>query len=54
MPRFGERWAAIVGLGAAALTLLAYAFTTQGWQVYAFFIVGSLGVALLGLSGRRA
>jgi DHA1 family tetracycline resistance protein-like MFS transporter len=43
MPRFGERWAAIVGLGAAALTLLAYAFTTQGWQVYAFFIVGSLG-----------
>lgn len=43
MPRFGERWAAIVGLGAGALCLLAYAFTTQGWQVYAFFLVGSLG-----------
>ena len=43
MPRFGERWAAIVGLGCAAATLLAYSATTQGWQVYAFFIVGSLG-----------
>ena len=29
--------------GGAALTLLAYAFTTQGWQVYAFFLVGCLG-----------
>jgi DHA1 family tetracycline resistance protein-like MFS transporter len=43
MPRFGERWAAIVGLGAAALTLLAYSVTTQGWQVYAFFLLGCLG-----------
>ena len=43
MPRFGERWAAIVGLGAAALCLFAYSVTTQGWQVYAFFVVGSLG-----------
>lgn len=39
----GERRAAIVGLAASALTLIAYAFTTQGWQVYAFFLVGSLG-----------
>ena len=43
MPRFGERLASIVGLGAAAATLLAYSVTTQGWQVYAFFLVGSLG-----------
>jgi DHA1 family tetracycline resistance protein-like MFS transporter len=43
MPRFGERLAAIVGLGAAAATLLAYSVTTQGWQVYAFFLIGSLG-----------
>lgn len=43
MPRFGERRAAVIGLGCAAATLLAYAFTTQGWQVYAFFLVGCLG-----------
>lgn len=41
--RLGERTAAVVGLGAAATTLLAYAFTTQGWQVYAFFLVGAFG-----------
>lgn len=39
----GERGAAVIGLGAAALCLFAYAFTTQGWQVYAFFLVGCLG-----------
>lgn len=43
LKRFGERRAAILGLGAAALCLFAYAFTTRGWQVYAFFLVGSLG-----------
>lgn len=43
MPRFGERMAGIVGLGAAAITLLAYSVTTQGWQVYLFFLIGSLG-----------
>jgi MFS transporter, DHA1 family, tetracycline resistance protein len=43
MPRLGERRAAVIGLAAAAATLLAYAFTTQGWQVYAFFLVGCLG-----------
>jgi DHA1 family tetracycline resistance protein-like MFS transporter len=56
MPRFGERWAAIVGLGAAALTLFAYSVTTQGWQVYAFFVMGSLGAfaypALNGILSR--
>jgi DHA1 family tetracycline resistance protein-like MFS transporter len=52
----GERRAAIVGLAAGALTLLAYAFVTQGWQVYAFFLVGSLGAfaypALNGILSR--
>ncbi|RST32111.1 MFS transporter [Sphingomonas ginkgonis] len=43
MPRLHERGAAIVGLSAAALTLFAYAFVTQGWQVYAFFLFGALG-----------
>jgi DHA1 family tetracycline resistance protein-like MFS transporter len=43
MPRLGEHRSAVVGLVASALTLFAYAFTTQGWQVYAFFLVGSLG-----------
>jgi MFS transporter, DHA1 family, tetracycline resistance protein len=43
MPRFGERLAAIIGLFAAAGTLIAYAFTTQPWQVYAFFLFGALG-----------
>ncbi len=43
MKRLGERKAAVIGLGAAAITLLAYAFTTQPWQVYAFFLVGCLG-----------
>jgi len=43
LKRFGERWAAIAGLGASTACLIAYAFTTQGWQVYAFFLVGCLG-----------
>lgn len=43
LKRVGERGAAVIGLGAAALCLFAYAFTTQGWQVYAFFLVGCLG-----------
>ena len=41
--RTGERNAAILGLTCGALTLFAYAFTYQGWQVYAFFLVGALG-----------
>ena len=42
--RLGERTAAVIGLGSGGgLTLLAYAFVTQGWQVYAFLSVGSLG-----------
>lgn len=54
--RLGEWGAAVVGLGCGAVTLLAYAFTTQGWQVYAFFLVGCLGAlawpAMNGLLSR--
>ena len=39
----GERGAAVAGLFCAGAVLVAYAFTTQPWQVYAFFIVGCLG-----------
>ena len=41
--RFGERRAAIVAAMSSSLCLLAYAFTTRGWQVYAFFFIGALG-----------
>jgi DHA1 family tetracycline resistance protein-like MFS transporter len=41
--RAGERVAAVLGLACGAATLIAYAFVTQGWQVYAFFLVGCLG-----------
>jgi DHA1 family tetracycline resistance protein-like MFS transporter len=54
--RLGERGAAILGLGCGAACLFAYAFVTQGWQVYAFFLVGCLGAfawpALNGMLSR--
>ncbi|MBB3692081.1 MFS transporter [Sphingomonas sp. BK580] len=54
--RLGERRAALIGLAAGAATLLAYAFVTRGWQVYAFFLVGALGAlawpAMNGLLSR--
>jgi DHA1 family tetracycline resistance protein-like MFS transporter len=54
--RFGERGAAILGLGCGAACLFAYAFVTQGWQVYAFFLVGCLSAlawpALNGMLSR--
>ena len=54
--RFGERNAAIIGFACASACLFAYAFTTQPWQVYAFFVVGSLGAfawaAMNGLVSR--
>jgi DHA1 family tetracycline resistance protein-like MFS transporter len=40
--RLGERTTAVVGLACGAATLLAYAFATEPWQVYAFFLVGAL------------
>ncbi|HVI97941.1 MAG TPA: TCR/Tet family MFS transporter [Sphingomonas sp.] len=54
--RLGERRAAIAGLACGAACLIAYAFITQGWQVYAFFLVGCLGAfawpALNGILSR--
>ena len=41
--RLGERRAALVGLASSTACLVALAFATAGWQVYAFFLVGSLG-----------
>jgi DHA1 family tetracycline resistance protein-like MFS transporter len=54
--RMGERGGAILGLGCGAACLLAYAFITQGWQVYALFLIGCLGAiawpALNGILSR--
>jgi len=54
--RFGERRAALLGLACGSACLVAYAFTTEGWQVYAFFLVGCLGAlawpAMNGLLSR--
>ncbi|WP_419807374.1 TCR/Tet family MFS transporter [Sphingomonas sp.] len=54
--RLGERRAAVVGLACGAACMIAYAFTTRPWQVYAFFLVGALGAfawpALNGLVSR--
>src|SRR3546814_18292607 len=39
-------------LACAAACLIAYAFVTEGWQVYAFFLIGCLGAfAYPALSG---
>ena len=54
--RLGERKAAVLGLACGASCILAYAFVTQPWQVYAFFLVGALGAfgwpAMNGLLSR--
>jgi DHA1 family tetracycline resistance protein-like MFS transporter len=54
--RFGERWSAIIGLGSSAACLLACAFVTAPWQVYALFLIGALGAldypALNGILSR--
>src|SRR3546814_20382470 len=43
-------------LACAAACLIAYAFVTEGWQVYAFFLIGCLGAfaypALSGILSR--
>lgn len=50
--RIGEWGAAVFGLTAGALTLFAYVFATQGWEVFAFFVVGAFGaVAWPALNG---
>jgi MFS transporter, DHA1 family, tetracycline resistance protein len=43
LKRIGERRGAILGLVSGGATLIAYAFTQYGWQVYAFFLIGALG-----------
>jgi DHA1 family tetracycline resistance protein-like MFS transporter len=54
--RFGERGSAIVGLGSSAACLVACAFVTQPWHVYALFLIGALGAldypALNGILSR--
>lgn len=56
LDRTGERRAALLGLATSSSVLFAYAFTTQGWQVYAFFLFGCLGAlaypAMNGLLSR--
>ncbi|MFT4026412.1 MAG: MFS transporter [Novosphingobium sp.] len=56
LKRFGERWSAIIGLGSSAACLLACAFVTASWQVYALFLIGALGAmdfpALNGILSR--
>ena len=50
--RLGEKRAAILGLFCSAVTMFAYAFASEGWQVYAFFAVGAIGaVAYPALNG---
>ncbi len=39
----GERKTAIVALSAGTFSLFVLAFVTQGWQIYALFLVGCLG-----------
>lgn len=52
----GERRAAVIGMTCGASCILAYAFTTKEWQVYAFFLVGAFGAlawpAMNGLASR--
>ncbi len=54
--RFGELGAAAIAMACSAAAMLALAFATAGWQVYAFFLVGAFGAfaypALSGLVSR--
>ncbi len=54
--RWGERRAGMIGLTCGGGCMIAYGFTTQAWQVYAFFLVGAFGAlawpALNGLLSR--
>jgi MFS transporter, DHA1 family, tetracycline resistance protein len=54
--RLGGARAGALGLASAAVALAAYAFVTEGWQVYAVFLLGLLGAfaypALSGLVSR--
>ncbi len=46
IPLWGERRTMTIGLATAALEFAAYAFSTQGWMIYAIMLIG--GVGLLG------
>lgn len=46
LPKWGEKRTMIIGLSVAAIEFVAYAFSTQGWMIYAIMILG--GVGLLG------
>lgn len=54
---FGERRAAIVGMGCSVATLFLCAFTTESWQIYALLLAGAPGVftypALNAILSRR-
>lgn len=39
----GERKTALVALSAGTFNLFALSFVTQGWQIYALFLIGCLG-----------
>jgi DHA1 family tetracycline resistance protein-like MFS transporter len=46
LPLWGERRTMLIGLAVAAVEFTAYAFSTEGWMIYAIMILG--GVGLLG------
>ena len=54
--RIGERRALVVGLTAASVSFLAFAFITRSWQAYALFLVsaisGTIFPAMQGLMSR--
>ncbi|MFQ5563216.1 MAG: TCR/Tet family MFS transporter [Parvularculaceae bacterium] len=43
IPKIGETRAALLGVVSFIISLLGYAFATQGWMIYGWIIVGSLG-----------
>lgn len=43
MPRIGERRAVYLGLVMMALSFMGFAFSTQGWMMYAIMTPGALG-----------
>ena len=54
--RIGERRALVLGLSAASVSFLAFAFITRSWQAYALFLVsaisGTIFPAMQGLMSR--
>ena len=45
--RFGEARAAVIGFAAGIVSMLGYAFSTQGWMVYVFLTIGAFfGLAM--------